>query len=67
MWGHLGSQYGYTAAMLYIPDWDVSIAQLMNRGSDGQSDQIMVDVFVSVLGVLQNGLQELSNSLGQGT
>jgi D-alanyl-D-alanine carboxypeptidase len=30
MWGHLGWQYGYTSAMLYIPKRSVSITVLIN-------------------------------------
>jgi hypothetical protein len=48
MWGHLGWQYGYMAAMLYLPDHSASIAVLINDNDQGSITSVALGLWLVV-------------------
>jgi D-alanyl-D-alanine carboxypeptidase len=52
--GHGGSALGYSAAALYLPDWGVSLAWLVNAGESPMvlADRLMLDTWTSLYEVL---------------
>ena len=53
--GHLGSSLGYTAAALYLPEYEVSIAWLINTGENPQdlAARLMRETWASIMEVLE--------------
>lgn len=47
--GHLGSQYGYTAGMIYLPEHGVTVSILGNRGGDPVSNEAYFPAFNAIL------------------
>jgi D-alanyl-D-alanine carboxypeptidase len=54
--GHLGSQYGYTAAMVYLPENGVTVSLLGNRGGDPISNEAYIPAFNTVFDTALNYL-----------
>jgi D-alanyl-D-alanine carboxypeptidase len=52
MYGHSGSQWGYTAMGFYLPDYGVSISMLVNVGAQGLADNVINSVWPSFLEVI---------------
>lgn len=50
--GHLGSQFGYTTFVGYLPAYGVSMAFMFNRGCDGDSERAATVVSGAVMDVL---------------
>jgi D-alanyl-D-alanine carboxypeptidase len=54
--GHLGSSLGYTAAALYLPEYGISVAWLINTGENPHdlAARLMRETWASVMEVLEN-------------
>jgi hypothetical protein len=54
--GHLGSSLGYTAAALYLPEYGISVAWLINTGQNPHdlAARLMRETWSSVMEVLEN-------------
>jgi D-alanyl-D-alanine carboxypeptidase len=62
VYGHLGSQYGYTTFVGYFPEHGVSLAMMFNRGCDAATDAAVntvggavIDVLLSHVGATESG------------
>lgn len=65
VYGHLGSQFGYTTFVGYFPDYGVSMAIMFNRGCDRDTDRAvstvsgaMIDVLLRHLGAKESKQQD---------
>lgn len=47
--GHSGSEFGYTAIAIYLPEHGVSLALMVNRGCDGEANQAVGTVLNALL------------------
>jgi tetratricopeptide (TPR) repeat protein len=56
IYGHLGSQFGYSTFVGYIPDYGVSLAIMSNRGCDSDSERAITKVGGALLDVLLRSL-----------
>jgi len=52
VYGHLGSQFGYTTFVGYFPEYGVSLAMMFNRGCDANTEKAVNKVGGAVLDVL---------------
>lgn len=52
VYGHLGLQFGYMTFVGYFPDYGVSVAIMLNRGGDRDSDGAMMAIGGAVIDVL---------------
>lgn len=52
IYGHLGSQFGYSTFVGYVPEYGVSMAFMFNRGADKTTNEAIVPVFNAVTDVL---------------
>ena len=52
VYGHLGSQFGYTTFVGYFPEYGVSLAMMFNRGCDRATDRAVGMVGGAVMDVL---------------
>jgi D-alanyl-D-alanine carboxypeptidase len=52
VYGHLGSQFGYSTLVGYVPEYGTSIAFMFNRGADRTTNDAIVPVFNAVMDVL---------------
>lgn len=51
-YGHLGSQFGYMTYVGYFPDYEVSVAIMINRGCDRDSERAIVAVSTPIFDML---------------
>jgi len=58
VYGHGGSQFGYTTAALYLPEYGVTICWMINIGADSAApvDAMMGNIWLSLSEVLFNHL-----------
>jgi hypothetical protein len=56
--GHLGSSLGYTAAALYLPEYGISFAWLINTGEKPRdlASRLMRETWSAVMEVIENNL-----------
>ena len=52
VYGHLGSQFGYTSFVGYFPELEISMAIMFNRGCDRDTDRAVATVSGAVFDVL---------------
>jgi D-alanyl-D-alanine carboxypeptidase len=60
-YGHAGSSLGYSGAALYLPDYGISLAWLINTGESppGLADRIMRDAWASLWEVIRTKQEPL--------
>lgn len=52
VWGHSGSQFGFTSVIIYIPSIQTSLALMVNRGCDADSNEAVGAVLNPLLNLL---------------